>query len=317
MPQWLKKLGLTWTQIKQKLESEGAKNKAYDSDVDGVLDVAAIPSLDASKITSGILDVARIPDLDASKIISGVLSLDRIPTLPYSKLNLADSILVGDIKSTEFNAANKLLKLDANALIPLTHIPTPLTGKDADTVDGYHGADLEKVANKGAASGYCELDANALVPTARIPSLPRSKISDFFNSPFWDNIPDKPSTFPPSSHTHPGSDITSQVADADKLDGKHATAFALVTSGSYTGDGTTNRAISHGLGVTPKLVFVWSGSSSYYYPYAVITDVGEVKDWEDLFRRFGVSAPDATNFYVSDRINASGVVFYWLAIGVL
>ncbi|ADB58525.1 DUF2341 domain-containing protein [Archaeoglobus profundus] len=29
----------------------------------------------------------------------------------------------------------------------------------------------------------------------RIPSLPRSKISDFFNSPFWDSIPDKPAIF--------------------------------------------------------------------------------------------------------------------------
>jgi len=30
----------------------------------------------------------------------------------------------------------------------------------------------------------------------RIPDLSRSKITDFFSSPFWDNIPDKPSYFP-------------------------------------------------------------------------------------------------------------------------
>ena len=36
----------------------------------------------------------------------------------------------------------------------------------------------------------------------------RSDITDFWNSPFWDNIPDKPSTFPPSSHTHYRSEIT-------------------------------------------------------------------------------------------------------------
>ena len=42
----------------------------------------------------------------------------------------------------------------------------------------------------------------------RIPSLPRSKISDFFSSPFWDNIPDKPSQFPPEPHTHSRDDIT-------------------------------------------------------------------------------------------------------------
>jgi hypothetical protein len=47
----------------------------------------------------------------------------------------------------------------------------------------------------------------------------RGDISDFWGSPFWNNIPDKPSTFPPESHTHPGSEITSQVSDADKVDG--------------------------------------------------------------------------------------------------
>ena len=33
----------------------------------------------------------------------------------------------------------------------------------------------------------------------------------------WDSITNKPSTYPPSSHTHPGSDITSAVAEANQL----------------------------------------------------------------------------------------------------
>ena len=36
----------------------------------------------------------------------------------------------------------------------------------------------------------------------------RADITDFFASPFWDNIPDKPDKFPPEEHTHPRSDIT-------------------------------------------------------------------------------------------------------------
>ena len=36
----------------------------------------------------------------------------------------------------------------------------------------------------------------------------RSEITDFWSTPFWENIPDKPSTFPPESHTHSRSDIT-------------------------------------------------------------------------------------------------------------
>jgi len=42
--------GLTWEDVKAKLETEGAKNKAYDSDVDGVFDTGAIPDLSRSKI---------------------------------------------------------------------------------------------------------------------------------------------------------------------------------------------------------------------------------------------------------------------------
>jgi len=42
----------------------------------------------------------------------------------------------------------------------------------------------------------------------------RADISDFFSAPFWDNIPDKPSTFPPESHTHEIVDI---IGLQDKL----------------------------------------------------------------------------------------------------
>ncbi|MCW1308295.1 MAG: hypothetical protein OH337_03745, partial [Candidatus Parvarchaeota archaeon] len=45
----------------------------------------------------------------------------------------------------------------------------------------------------------------------------RSWISDFFSTPFWDNIPDKPSTFPPSSHVHDASEITSGVLDEARV----------------------------------------------------------------------------------------------------
>jgi len=37
--------------------------------------------------------------------------------------------------------------------------------------------------------------------------ITRDKITDFFNAPFWDVVPDKPSTFPPDPHTHNVADI--------------------------------------------------------------------------------------------------------------
>jgi len=42
----------------------------------------------------------------------------------------------------------------------------------------------------------------------------RSEITDFFNAPFWENIPDKPTEYPPSAHTHEIADI---IGLADKL----------------------------------------------------------------------------------------------------
>ena len=47
----------------------------------GVLDIARVPDLDASKITSGVLDAARVPDLDAGRVASGVFDPARIPVL--------------------------------------------------------------------------------------------------------------------------------------------------------------------------------------------------------------------------------------------
>lgn len=55
-------------------------------------------------------------------------------------------ILTSDIAAAEFNVANKLVKLDGSADVPLDQIPTPLTGKDADTVDGSHaGNEASKI----------------------------------------------------------------------------------------------------------------------------------------------------------------------------
>ncbi|RLG82355.1 MAG: hypothetical protein DRO40_07940 [Thermoprotei archaeon] len=33
-------------------------------------------------------------------------------------------------------------------------------------------------------------------------TISRSRVRDLFSSPFWDNIPDKPSVYPPEPHTH-------------------------------------------------------------------------------------------------------------------
>ena len=53
-----------------------------------------------------------------------------------------------------------------------------------------------------------DTDKDEKIEENKIDDIHRSKIVDFFNSPFWDNIPDKPSAYPPEAHTHSRSDIT-------------------------------------------------------------------------------------------------------------
>ena len=48
----------------------------------------------------------------------------------------------------------------------------------------------------------------------------KTDIPDFFGIPFWELIPDKPSTYTPSTHTHTESEITDLIHDAQKIKGK-------------------------------------------------------------------------------------------------
>jgi hypothetical protein len=55
-------------------------------------------------------------------------------------------------------------------------------------------AALDSLTIGGHASRHAAGGADAIFPVSR------SNISDFFASPFWGSIPDKPTTFPPSHH---------------------------------------------------------------------------------------------------------------------
>jgi hypothetical protein len=105
---------------------------------------------------------------------------------------------------------------------------TLVTSLNADKIDGFEGADLEKVVNKGVANGYAPLDSNAKLPLAHLPShthdaseiasgrlsasrLPTSPNANRFlvvrtanSDPIYDTI--QASDLP--SHTHTKSQIT-------------------------------------------------------------------------------------------------------------
>jgi len=103
-------------------------------------------------------------------------------------------------------------------------------GINADTVDNYHASSFSLVGHTHDDRYYTETELNT---------------SGGGGAVHWNNVTNKPSTYTPSSHTHPGSDITSQVSDSDKLDGYHASSFASVSHSHgysdlpYSGQGIT------------------------------------------------------------------------------
>lgn len=96
------------------------------------------------------------------------------------------------------------------------------------------------------------------------------------------------------------------------------------TTGTYTGDGTTNRAIAHGLGVVPKIVIIWNLTgeqlhlimSNYVY-YDSLGWCAYLSATSDGV--FGMTVSNTTNFYVTGNTtnysNQTDSVYYWVAIG--
>lgn len=88
-------------------------------------------------------------------------------------------------------------------------------------------------------------------------------------------------------------------------------------SGTYTGDGSADKAIAHGLGSIPKLVFIIGNNATtgvlLDYQSGYITSVNGGA-------RYAVTAQNVTNFYVGDAgsyinsMNEAVTEYYWVAI---
>lgn len=103
------------------------------------------------------------------------------------------------------------------------------------------------------------------------------------------------------------------------------TAFAQITSGTYTGDDTANRAISHGLGVTPRVVFIFEPLGVGGYVRARITGGVAViySEYNAGTCALNITIPDLNNFYIGHAADyykscnsafGGGVLYYWVAI---
>lgn len=93
------------------------------------------------------------------------------------------------------------------------------------------------------------------------------------------------------------------------------------TTGTYTGDTTQNRAIPHGLGRVPDVVFINKSDGEHFQrilgnPGTLLLEINIGSN-----HAVTVTAMDSTNFYVGDAgansyaANSNSHTFYWVAIG--
>jgi len=100
--------------------------------------------------------------------------------------------------------------------------------------------------------------------------------------------------------------------------------LARMSSGTYTGNNTADRAIPHGLGVVPTLIIIIDYSSNAYLILGGWG--GGTALWYGDFSTpahgaHTVTVRDSTNFYVGDAANyfqsanEDGTGYAWIALG--
>lgn len=138
------------------------------------------------------------------------------------------------------------------------------------TTNGFMSKE-DKVKLNGVATGANNYTHPATHPASMISGLHAVATSGSYN-----DILNKPATFPPSTHTHAKSQITDFPAslpanggDADTVDGKHASDFLPSTGGTVSG----NLAVG---GTADFLGNVGIDKSLYLKVNNLATDVGTV-----------------------------------------
>lgn len=120
-----------------------------------------------------------------------------------------------------------------------------------------------KLESEGAKNKAYDSDVDGVLDIAAIPNLLRSKITDFFSSPFWDNIPDKPSAYPPSSHNHDDRYYTESEVDSI-FEKKEESYIKKRTDGSYVKlELGTITTLADGQALNIKMVFDADSGESY------------------------------------------------------
>lgn len=101
-------------------------------------------------------------------------------------------------------------------------------------------------------------------------------------------------------------------------------AQAKVTSGTYTGDSSANRAIAHGLSAIPALAIVAHNDGANWVLDFLVKGIaaGFFVSQQTALTGGGLAqtAPDATNFYVGNATdytksgNSNTLEYFWMAM---
>lgn len=211
-----------------------------------VLTASAVPSLDASKITTGTLATGQVPSLDAGKITTGSFAIGRIPNVTKGmSTDLQDTIdNVHQAVNAGSATGNTVLSVKTNLqtlfsnLFGQTSVATVLTGGAIPSLD----------ASKVTTGSF---------GTGRIPSLPASQITTgTFGSAFIADLAIKNNHINDlsGSKVNAGSVAATYVGalDASKVTtGTFGTAqipsldTGKITTGTFSGSRIANLAITN------------------------------------------------------------------------
>jgi len=117
---------------------------------------------------------------------------------------------------------------------------------------------------------------------------------------------------------------SAQIAASYLTQANAATTYAAkgvrAASGSYAGNSSVNKAIAHGLGAAPKYVHIRLSNGAYWFVIIPGTNSISFHSTTPELAYYGVTAMDATNFYVgcitdyTRSANLNGSNYYWIAI---
>lgn len=245
--------------VQTQLNGKASSSHTHDASAiaSGTLAAARIPSLDASKIASGTLAAARIPGLDASKITSGTISIDRLPQAALERLVVVDDDTARYALTTSDVQLGDVVKVESSGLMYYV--------KDAAELDSAAGYE---VFTAGSAS-----------------SVP------------WSGVTGKPSTFTPSSHTHPYAGSATAGGAANSV------ANSLTISLNGTSQGAYNGSAAKSVNITASSVGAAAASHSHA---AATTSAAGFMSATDKAKLDGISASADANQNAFSNVKVGG-----------